>query len=194
MDKPSRRNFIKSCVAAGMGAGLVQGQTEEYISTIRPGDVLVHAQKFEPTAFKPGTPIKPSEVIFNKSPLLALPLRSGQPVENADANYVYVMRVKESRMSSETRNKSVDGGILVYSAICTHLGCMNSSRTDIFMDWSQEDLQYMVCPCHTARFDPAKAGIEIDNRYRPVQLLTIKVKDNQIVVAKGFAKPVGPRT
>jgi ubiquinol-cytochrome c reductase iron-sulfur subunit len=77
-------------------------------------------------------------------------------------------------------------GILVYSKICTHVGCPISL-------WEQQT-HHLLCPCHQSTFDLADSGkVVFGPAARALPQLPIKVNDEGFLVARsGFPVPVGP--
>ena len=50
--------------------------------------------------------------------------------------------------------RSARPDVLVLTAICTHLGCIPSSRRPLTTDWVGSRRRFL-CPCHGSRFDLA---------------------------------------
>ena len=80
----------------------------------------------------------------------------------------------------------VDGRLVVYSKVCTHMGCpvgLFQSRTNT-----------LFCPCHQASFDAAQGAVPVFGPVpRPLPQLPLGVDDQGYLVALGdFAEPVGP--
>ncbi len=67
-------------------------------------------------------------------------------------------------------------GILAYSAICTHLGCIvafdNLSNT-------------IACPCHDGRFSPANGAVVSGPPPAPLPPVTVSVEGDQIYLVSG---------
>lgn len=72
-------------------------------------------------------------------------------------NYVKLVRFRPEELSDATRAHAA-GGVVAYSAVCTHLGCVVSS-------WVAEK-QVMLCPCHGGLYDP-KDGAKVVGGPRP---------------------------
>ena len=75
-------------------------------------------------------------------------------------------------------------GIVVYSAICTHQGC-------IVISWDKKQQGFM-CPCHQTVFDPRNSG-DIVSGPAPRRLpsLPVIIESGEIVIAGDFDIPVG---
>jgi ubiquinol-cytochrome c reductase iron-sulfur subunit len=91
-----------------------------------------------------------------------------------------LLKTKESR-----KNWSVDGHI-VYSVICTHLGCP--------VKLYEQQTHHLFCPCHQSTFDAANgAKVLFGPAARNLPQLAISVDDEGYFVAQGdFNEPVGP--
>jgi ubiquinol-cytochrome c reductase iron-sulfur subunit len=90
------------------------------------------------------------------------------------------LKVRESR-----KNWVVDGHI-VYSVICTHLGCP--------VKLYEQQTHHLFCPCHQSTFDAAnRAEVLFGPAARNLPQLAITVDDEGYFVAQGdFSEPVGP--
>ena len=107
-------------------------------------------------------------------------------VKNGVANNLaLVARFKAEDLSALTRQHAA-GGVVAYSAVCTHLGC-TVSLWDAAHDWFH-------CPCHHAQFDPRDDGkVMAGPAPRPLPVLPLKLDGDAVVVAGGFLTPVGPQ-
>jgi len=76
-------------------------------------------------------------------------------------------------------------GLVAYSAICTHLGCVVGGTLNAKGE--------IACPCHNSQFDPAnKAAVVGGPAPRPLPSLPIKVGADGIITADGlFSDKVG---
>lgn len=79
------------------------------------------------------------------------------------------------------------GGLVGFSAICTHLGCA------VVQQLTPEG--QIACPCHGSHFDPRQGGAAVRGPAdRPLPGLTINVSgDGTLVAAGDFDGPVGPQ-
>ena len=91
-----------------------------------------------------------------------------------------ILKAPESR-----KDWSVDGHI-VYSVICTHLGCP--------VKLYEQQTHHLFCPCHQSTFDAANgAKVLFGPAARNLPQLAISVDDEGYFVAQGdFNEPVGP--
>lgn len=62
-------------------------------------------------------------------------------------------------------------GVVAYSAICTHLGCIVA-----FDDLSAT----IVCPCHDGRFSPANGSVVSGPPPAPLPPVTVSVEGEQV--------------
>lgn len=76
-------------------------------------------------------------------------------------------------------------GLVAYSAICTHLGCVVMAKLNQTGD--------IPCPCHGSQFNPANnAAVVGGPAPRPLPSLPIDVGPDGVITAAGpFSAPVG---
>lgn len=76
-------------------------------------------------------------------------------------------------------------GLVAYSAICTHLGCVVGAKLNAKGE--------LACPCHNSQFDPAKEAAVVGGPApRPLPSLPIDVGQDGIITAAGlFSSPIG---
>jgi rieske iron-sulfur protein len=194
----SRRDFLRSAAGAMVAGALypvpatAQGiaaaqsaatqsaaaQSGTAATRVAAGDLLVRADR-------PGAqPLRPEDVETGV-PLMAWPF---DPVAKAvrsgvSLNRIVLIKVDPSKLSERTRRRAT-GGILAYSAVCTHSGCDVS-------DWDAQE-QALVCPCHASMFDPLDGGEVIDGPApRALPALPLSTSDGQLVVAGPFSSAPG---
>lgn len=75
---------------------------------------------------------------------------------------------------------------LVYSKICTHLGCP--------VGLYEQQTHHLLCPCHQSLFDvPRGCAVLFGPATRPLPQLALGVdSDGYFVARSGFSTPVGP--
>lgn len=136
VDAPRRR--VIQIAAVGLAAPLAVA-TRPAIAAER-GDRLV-----EEDAEGAPAPLKVSDLKPGK-PMLAFPFdaKAGKARTETRLNKVVLIRLPEADMSPATRARSA-GGVLAYSAICTHQAC------DVKTWLSKE--KALVCFCHSSKFD-----------------------------------------
>jgi Rieske Fe-S protein len=98
-------------------------------------------------------------------------------------NQLLLVRLAPETLSPETAQRAA-GGVVAYTAICTHNGC------DID-DWLATE-QILSCSCHSSSFDPKQGGRVVDGPApRALPALPLTIVDGKLVVAKPFTSPVG---
>ena len=173
----TRRRIIK-ITAAGLAApwALAGG-----VAHARPmaGDRLV-----EEDAEGPPTPLRVSDLRPGK-PLLAFPFDAAKGEVRSDSrlNKVVLMRFADADMNAETLARSA-GGVLAFSAICTHQGC------DVKTWLSKE--QALVCYCHSTKFLLLEgARVASGPAARALPFLPLALDGDQLVIAGAFSAAPG---
>lgn len=95
------------------------------------------------------------------------------------------MRPEELMLEGEHQEWAYQGHV-VYSSICTHLGCP--------VKLYEKQTHHLLCPCHQSTFD-ASIGAQVifGPSARALPQLAISVDDEGYFVAQGdFAEPIGP--
>lgn len=118
-------------------------------------------------------------------PILAYPfdLSSGKRRDETRLNKVVLIRLPEAEMSAETRARSA-GGVLAYSAICTHQGC--DAKT-----WVAKE-KALVCFCHASKFALLEGATVISGpAARALPALPLALDGDQLVVAGAFTATPG---
>jgi ubiquinol-cytochrome c reductase iron-sulfur subunit len=95
------------------------------------------------------------------------------------------MRPEELQLEGEPRDWTYEGHV-VYSSICTHLGCP--------VKLYEQQTHHLFCPCHQSTFDASNGcDVVFGPAARPLPQLAIAVDDEGYFVAQGdFAEPIGP--
>lgn len=151
----------RPAVAAQAGDRLVEEDAEGAPAPLRPADL------------KPG------------KPLLAYPFdaKAGKPRTETRLNKIVLIRLPEAEMSAATRARSA-GGVLAYSAICTHQAC------DV-KTWLAKE-KALVCFCHSSKFallDDGKVLAGPANRALPA--IPLALEGEHLVVAGAFTATPG---
>lgn len=118
-------------------------------------------------------------------PLLAYPFDPRQQVRRDDTrlNKLVLIRLSEADMSPETRARAA-GGVLAYSAVCTHQGC------DVKTWLSKE--KSLVCFCHSSKFALLDGGAVVSGPApRSLPAVPLKLQGDVLVVAGDFTAPPG---
>jgi len=91
-------------------------------------------------------------------------------------NRVLMLKLDQAKLDPETRERTV-GGVLIYSAICTHKGCTIKS-------WMKKE-QYLRCHCHLSVFDPKSRGnVKSGPAKRQLPAVPLAIDDEGYVVAR----------
>jgi rieske iron-sulfur protein len=191
LQRSRRRLFLKTAIGTGIGLSLVsafyvgaslrpKAEGTPETEPLKPGDILVYAQggggpkPIRPEELKPGDPF-----------VLAYPMDpKTKVVKSGEAkNTVLVVRYNPEELAPEVAQNGVEG-IVAYSAVCTHLGCIVSQ-------WVA-DKKAGLCPCHGGIYDLARgARVIAGPPPRPVPQLPLKVEEGVLVAAGEFLGEVG---
>jgi cytochrome b6-f complex iron-sulfur subunit len=66
---------------------------------------------------------------------------------------------------------NTDAGVLAYSAVCTHLGCIVGFDSTI---------RQIVCPCHDGHFNPANGAVISGPPPRPLPPVAVSIEKDQV--------------
>jgi ubiquinol-cytochrome c reductase iron-sulfur subunit len=101
------------------------------------------------------------------------------------ASLIIRMRPEDLKVRDSRKDWVVDGHI-VYSIICTHLGCP--------VKLYEQQTHHLFCPCHQSTFDAANgAKVLFGPAARNLPQLAIALDDQGYFVAQGdYSEPVGP--
>lgn len=134
-----------------------------------------------------GELLRPDHLLANKRPIEAFPFDSENEVlrRKNRLNRLLVLKLDPSEMNEDTRARTDDSGVLVYSAICTHRGCTIKS-------WL-EDVRELRCHCHLSRFAALEEGRVMNGpAKRQLPMVPIRVDEEGFVLATdGFIGKVG---
>lgn len=186
-----RRLFLKAAIGTGIGVSLVSAF---YVGAslrpkvvvipdkepLKPGDILVYAQ-----GEGEGKPIALKDLKVGSPLLLAYPMDpKTKVVKSGEAkNTVMLARYRPEDLSPETAKNAVEG-IVAYSAVCTHLGC-------IISQWLA-DQGAALCPCHGGTYDLRNgAKVVAGPPPRPVPQLPLKAEGGVLVAAGPFTGKIG---
>lgn len=177
LDVP-RRRIIKMAVAAGLTTPLALAASQA-LSKPTAGDRLVE----EDIEGVP-TPLRLTDIRVGK-PVLAFPFDPALKAvrDGSRLNKIVLMRFAESELDEQTRARSA-GGVLAFSAICTHQGC--DMKT-----WSAKE-QVLLCFCHSSKFRLREGGtVASGPAQRALPSMPLKLEGDHIVIAGGFSSPPG---
>jgi nitrite reductase/ring-hydroxylating ferredoxin subunit len=146
------------------------------------GDRLVF-----PFGDRAGQVIRPEDLPLGGPQQLAYPMDPATQVvrDGSLLNQVLLVRLDPSRLSEDTRAAAA-GGVVGYSAVCTHQGCPVSM-------WKKE-ASTLFCSCHGAQYDPRDHGRVVDGPApRRLAMLPLETLEGALVAAGGFSGRVGPQ-
>ena len=132
-----------------------------------------------------GIKIKPADLQVGQPPLLAYTKDPAtNEIRDSRASVLLLMKLKEADMDEATKEKAA-GGIVAYSAVCTHEGCSITSMNDT--------QRMAVCNCHGSTFDLGNKGKVVQGpATRRLAMLPLVIKDGELLVAGKLDGPVGP--
>jgi len=185
-DRPAvgRRTALKTAIALGVGMSLPRstalGQDDEQ-AALRPkaGDWLV---KVGDAGLTPLTP-EDIPVAAQQTMAWAMDPRTGIVRSGSRLNRVVLLRFDPDTLAASTRARAA-GGVVAYTAICTHNGCE-------ITDWLGDE-QTLSCPCHSTRFDAKNGARVLDGPApRPLPALPLVLAEGKLVVSRSFTARVG---
>ena len=147
----------------------------------QPGDYLVFM-----SGDNEGKIITPDVLEVGAKPVLAYPKdpTSGVVRDGSRLNILAVSRLDTSKISDDTKPHAADG-VVAYSAVCTHNGCIITENNDTHHE--------IVCNCHGSTFDVGNDGkIVVGPATRRLANLPLKMADGNVTVAGGFDGRLGP--
>ena len=180
-----RRSVIKitAAVLAGLNVDLTQALAS-VPADLRPqrGDKLVLAgSEGAPKALKLDD-IKPGAKPVHAFPFDAA---SGTVRDGSRFNKVLLVRLDASSLDEDTRKRSA-GGVLAFSAVCTHEGC------DV-TEWVDKE-KALLCFCHFSKFSPLESGrVLAGPATRSLPFLPLTANGGELSVAGPFSAPPGAK-
>ncbi len=175
-----RRRVIR-IAAAGLAAPLAFAAWPAAESLV--GDRLV-----EEDAEGAPAPLRIADLKPGK-PMVAFPFdaKRNAPRNESRLNKIVLIRLAEADMSAETRARAA-GGVLAYSAVCTHQAC------DVKTWLSKE--KALVCYCHSSKFALLDGGAVIAGpASRALPAIPLALEGEHLVIAGAFtATPGGSPT
>jgi ubiquinol-cytochrome c reductase iron-sulfur subunit len=158
------------------GLGPVKGQAKELSRTgWKAGSRLLDEL---------GRPVKLGDLEIGGAKSVFPDVEGGRRMPDSAA-FIIRMRPEVLKVSDARKNWVVDGHV-VYSVICTHLGCP--------VKLYEQQTHHLFCPCHQSTFDAADgAKVLFGPAARNLPQLAITVDADGYFVARGdFNEPVGP--
>ena len=131
-----------------------------------------------------GSPVKLGEVAVGGVETVFPDVPGGNKAADS-ASLLIRMRPDELVVRESRKDWSVDGHI-VYSVVCTHLGCP--------VKLYEQQTHHLFCPCHQSTFDASReAKVLFGPAARNLPQLAISVDAQGYFIAQGdYSEPVGP--
>jgi len=186
-----RRAVLQAAIGAGLGATLLstlyvgaglipKKEVTPESEPIAAGDILVYSQ-----GDKKDQPINAADLQANTLQIIAYPMNpKTRVVKGGEANNtVILVKLDPSKFDAVTA-KLVTEGVVAYSGVCKHLGCIVSN-------WDASKSEF-VCPCHQGHYNPYQGGKVMSGPPpKAIPQLPIKIEGGQIVVAGDFVDKPG---
>lgn len=176
--EPRRRVIRIAAAGMAIGFGAIAG-TPAHAQPAAGDRLVADDAEGQPVALT-AADVKPGK------PLLAFAFDpASKALRNASRlDKIVLVKLAESELDAETRQRAA-GGVLAYSAICTHQACELKT-------WLAKE-KALVCFCHASKFLPLDAGKVADGPApRALPALPLALKDGQLVVAGPFSGRPGP--
>jgi ubiquinol-cytochrome c reductase iron-sulfur subunit len=131
-----------------------------------------------------GTPVRLGDLVVGAVESVFPDVDHGTKLADSPALLIR-MRPEELKLEGEQAGWAYEGHI-VYSSICTHLGCP--------VKLYEQQTHNLFCPCHQSTFAADRgAKVIFGPAARPLPQLAISVDEDGYFVAEGdFAEPTGP--
>jgi rieske iron-sulfur protein len=175
VDAPRRR--VIRIAAMGMAAPLAL--------TVWPARAILAGERLvEEDAEGAPAPLRVADLKPGK-PIVAFPLdaKRNEPRNDSRLNKIVLIRLPEAEMSTETRARAA-GGVLAYSAVCTHQAC------DVKTWLSKE--KALVCYCHSSKFSLLDGGAVIAGpATRALPAIPLALDGDHLVIAGPFTATPG---
>ncbi len=171
------RRRVVSIAAVGLVAPLAM-VTQPAFAVVS-GDCLV-----EEDAEGAPVPLRVADLKPGK-PVLAYPFdaKSGKRRDETRLSKILLILLPEAEMTPQTRARAA-GGVLAYSAICTHQAC------DVKIWLSKEKV--LACFCHASKFNLFDDGKVLGGpANRALPSIPLKLDGDQLVLAGTFSAEPG---
>src|ERR1700751_3386708 len=174
-----RRTILEMALAALLTGAARAAEEGEAAKPPAPDDRFAFL-----TGPKKGQVVRAEDLALGGPQVQAYPMApDGTVRSDSRLNLVILARFDPAALTDETRTRAA-GGVVAYSAICTHQGCPVNM-------WSKERDAF-VCSCHGSIFDPRNAAeVLFGPAPRPLAALGLKLKDGVVVVGSIFSGRVG---
>jgi rieske iron-sulfur protein len=145
-------------------------------------------QRFDWFAFadgpKKGQEVKEEDIVLNAPPttVQAVDSTTGK-IRTSEHSTILMLHVDPAKFSPDVVDDTWHG-LIAYSAVCTHQGCMVSG-------WDTATKQF-VCPCHQGFFDPLNGAVSTAGpKTRALPQIPLKVHDGKLVVGDAILTWIG---
>jgi rieske iron-sulfur protein len=180
-DLSVKTGIVAAVAAAIPGIITLRGRARGSASQeVAAGDRLVFA-----LGQNAGQPVTEGSFSQNEA-VLAFPENKG---DNHD-NLCMVCKLNPAMVKAPTNLEGAAHGVVVYSAICTHLGCTVRFSEE---PMEQAPFPHIHCPCHSAMFDPQRGATVIGGPApRPLAQLPVRLNDKgEVIVTGPFSGAIG---
>ena len=186
---PTRRTLIVAALATGACLASFNASVAEEDqpgSNERPqkADVLVFSE-----GDRAGQVIKPQDLKAGGPPVRAWPMDPKTSVvrKGSRLNEVLVVKLDPAELDEDTRSRAA-GGVVAYSAICVHTGCLVTA----WVKAASGDKDVFKCVCHNSEYDPRQsAQVVFGPAPRRLPALPLAADDGPLTVAAAFVGKVG---
>ena len=181
---PSRRAVLGLCAALlASPPEFANSAADPAMALPQPGDLLIPE-----TPGAPPRPMRARDLPAGGPPVLAWPMDAATGIVRRGArfNQVLLIRLTIARLSA-AEQVFASQGVVAFSAICTHAGCVVSS-------WRAAD-KCFLCPCHGSIYDPSAGARVIGGPApRPLPALPLRADHEALTVAARFTGWIGGST
>ena len=186
-DHPTRRSVVLgTLVACTSVTGAAAGDEDDPRKEKRPqkGDLLVFSE-----GERAGQTITPDDLKVGEPPVHAWPKDAANAIvrDGSRLNEVLLVRLDPDELDEDTRPRAA-GGIVAYSAICSHAGCPVTA----WIKATEGNDEVFKCMCHNSEYDPRRgAQVVFGPAPRRLAALPLVIKDGALVIAAPFIGKVG---
>jgi rieske iron-sulfur protein len=179
----------RQVLAAGIGAALLAVAGPARSDEAADPDREAHPQPGDQFVFfegeRQGQVINPEDIKPGGPQVLAWPYIPAKkvPRDGSRLNQVLLIRFDAAQLSDDEKPHAADG-IVAFSAICTHAGCLVTA-------WMAKE-QLLLCPCHGSEYNPKDLGKAVFGPApRRLAALPLKISDGVLAAAGEFIGRVG---
>jgi rieske iron-sulfur protein len=134
---------------------------------------------------KKGQDVMTADIVADAPPITvqAKDPATGQVRESEKATILLYRTSQVDKIATDIKGDTWNG-IVAYSALCTHQGCLVSG-------WDADKKQ-LVCPCHTGTFDPFTGGTNTGGaKTRDLPQIPVKDDDGKLIVSDAIVSWIG---